>query len=86
METLSQKKTFIDLHSWQLKNLKIVLFDLKTLQVKPLIAHNLPKPVGRIIGQIFLKKSKAIIGLRQPISLLKNKKSAENFQRFFYSI
>ena len=72
METLISKKNVIDLHSWQLKKLKIVLFDLKHVN-EALIAHN-AEPVDGIIGADILKKSKAIIDYDNQYLYLKNKK------------
>ena len=72
METLISKKNIIGLRSWQLKNLKIVLFDLKHVN-EALIAHN-AEPVDGIIGADILKKSKAIIDYDNKCLYLKNKK------------
>lgn len=59
METLMSTKNKIEIGSWKMKKLKIVLFDLVHVN-EALIAHE-ALPVDGIIGADILKEAKAVI-------------------------
>ena len=71
LKTLISTKNKMELLSWKMTKLKLVLFDLQHVN-DALIAHN-TLPVDGIIGADLLKASKAIIDYNKKCIYLKNK-------------
>lgn len=70
MLTQVSKKNTLEIESWKLKKLKIVLFDLTHVN-SALTIHNV-LPVHGIIGADVLKKAKAVIDYNKKTLFLKS--------------